>query len=712
MKRHPLFRKLWTFTKDVILLVPRIILRTTWRLLNTGVNFLNIFRGWEQRYKHNQQLRAVATSPGIAIAILFFLLSTFVLNAIKLGSSIDLSLFGFALHIPSIVVIVITPIICVAIALLIGGRITIYTFTPLKYAELVVSGRPIDEAVFIVAKKMGSLLKRLTETIMPLENRIDDLYLKHIDNQKNEDLLLTARCILNEWGKYVDDVKKLHISLNKYMEIENSSLQRMEKMILVIAKETGVSENSLYNHIFQFDIILFKSSVNQYKEALRELTSLSNSDGKRIISNEFISKRVIELIKRCYYLQNAVSKRIEYLQDIENYRKSLFGIFEIASSHSASQATKLYAGILSELSTQVKNELKTWKGNLDSESYSQVEKHLYFISRKVRAYSGHNVHENLMNIIYLRASNNSSTEDIELLDVLGRFRDNIKQKNDDNKYILITKKDKLSQNNQAENQKNTSRATTSLMQLERVFDIASEQLAESKEAIFTSFEAICKKWFDDIGEHSSRTIYRNIITHGYSNNVVHQIKNTFASNVFSSGHNRVLLITNEGNLEDSKLMRSEINSIIQENKLVNTELVSVRDSTLHVAVGLNSRTLVVLGAECYDADQRIIHPKGFKSYIHELKKYHNQNGINVEPLVIVVAEKYKQQRNLLMKSNFSDNNFKHMDVYDYSDFDLLITEDGIERGDWERVIQEKKGQIWHKYLNMRPRGDSNTRPSV
>ena len=173
---------------------------------------------------------------------------------------------------------------------------------------------------------------------------------------------------------------------------------------------------------------------------------------------------------------------------------------------------------------------------------------------------------------------------------------------------------------------------------------------------------------------------RYIVTHGYSKSIRQIIKHGLDEN--EKSNNYVFILEGEqSNSFESILMRFEL-----QNEISNTNQrfgnISIGDfDTLKELIDIeNDKVMILIGAECFDKDNKIIIARGLNQLYDDIVEHFKDKTNTFKSFI--AAEAYKGEIESISNTEPFDDHFDRVDIVNGSKFNYLVTD--------KEVIEFKK----------------------
>lgn len=520
-------------------------------------------------------------------------------------------------------------------------KISLHKLPPKQFAEIMVGGREVSDSLSTTSYEIWKLCEEFVSfgSKITLEGISEKVW-----GRSSRDKPMPPPEIKNFLHEKSGKIK-LHVEVIRNLLLaQHYRFQFIYEMKKLLSEELGVPERRLCDYIFQYSPSMARDRLWKYLRNWEEILEIYNhTHDKKVL------KRLMGILKENSRIVQQVNKRMHYQLEMLKYSDLHYFVYAFGSEHSTSSSLKKYAKSISYVAADTLEML----GGKDLSESPKLQKMLFgrirFLFFKQRAHPGHNLHALCRNLL---ASRKSTTKEEKK-----RFEDQLSVLtilSENPTGFLITGNKKM------------NRALESLKQIH--VDVIA-QIENLREQVNKNF---VKKYEDFFSKKEGITRY--IITHGYSKTVrevikrgLHEINtaaNTFNKtsveyqNYIRDYMPKIFLLKPDGEKGqfDARLMLYEL----KEDESFKT----VRDvfaGPTDYFLGLISRqqkveVMVLLGAECFDADLRVVHPSGINNSLDEFKKKINagvgypgkghNNNVN-KCKVFIVAESYKRVDSLV-----------------------------------------------------------------
>ena len=214
-------------------------------------------------------------------------------------------------------------------------------------------------------------------------------------------------------------------------------------------------------------------------------------------------------------------------------------------------------------------------------------------------------------------------------------------------------------------------AFSALGPLKQSWKIINEVVWGSREKIAQEFKRYYQEW-DNASDPSCRVVH---VTHGFSSTVRDVLTEAFKEGSLGQRDDRIrifIIRSEEQDDLDSRLMAhalAALRSVLAELPSAATIDLAVADvKSLAGFLDGETKVLVVLGAEAFDNNRRVIHPQGIDLEILDSELDHAKSH-----KIVILAESYKQQE-ILSDSQFYRYHLDRIRVYPPDMVDAVITD--------------------------------------
>jgi hypothetical protein len=580
-------------------------------------------RRWRRRYR--QIARAAYHAPGISLAFTFGGMSL----VLYVLPELDLALwYGVSLGAGAFLA-----------SFMVGGIAALSMLAPGEYAQIVLSGRPVQEVFFSIADRAQILSVRFsrgTRGLRPLMQALFETAKKHTEatrlEQEDEiELRRIVETLRRQWALHLGS-SAAHWTIKSVRQLltgKHRHIRRVEAMKLLAAQELDIPARRLCDHIFQFSPTMFEYGVRTYLRNLDEMQAAIRT----LRTPQEIAKFCGQ-VRQNFFLDNWCLEKVDLLESLivnESLHRSLR---QLASVHSTSGSLQVYARALRDAGRTDRD-----RGG-EAERNAVARRRLWFLYRKQRARPGFDVHYLLRTLL---------EDDADLCRLL------------DDVASPPPEKPSLPE---------------SARRLGELPTEVQKRLVERRARLAHLAGDLYRAW-------AIPGTRQYIVTHGYSKTVREVLRACFGEDAGSPGYPepRVFLLSTEDPQAefDARLMKVELRQCLGSREL------SIAAGSVEFLCGLLKRSdqlLIMLGAESFDADRRVVHPRTAAAHVERLLKQ-----ARCPHLCVVVAESYKRLPGDLTASTFFADHFDRVSIYDSSLVDFIVSDDGIEPPDWADKVK-------------------------
>lgn len=587
-----------------------------------------------------------------------------------------------------------------------SGGIALRTADPETYARILLAGRPAKEVLFTISKRIDRNCRRTLRRYRWAEEILWELEEKTRCTQQSCRLSklppekwwrrrfarfvrwmslcifrvrnafraksLTATSFVTEVEgegseliseELRDEIDCLLWWLRQLPRKQYTGLLRTEVMKYRASQELDIPPRRLCDHLFQYSPAMHRDRLAKYVQNWEEILDFRPIGPG--VDEQRLRDKVIQNIS---FINNVLLRRRYQKQILENRDLHPY-IVQFASMHSTSGSLHTYAESLRFVAMSGLRNLVETRVRARKREKDRIRDRFAFLCRKQQAHPGFDLHA-----LLLRA--------------IGRMDPKFSGLLSSARSVL----DELEISRLPSGGGSEDIPTISEERLESFrylsFSLAC-LVADSRAEIFEKFWNVYKAWFDQIN-------VRYIITHGYSRTVLSVLRRCLPSREEAEEEpieelpRLFFLLPDSKDSFDTRVMEYEL----KEDPYLDRFRYLAAGSEKHL-LGIfesNGPVLVLLGAECFDQDKRVVHPRGIEPVLRALLKDFKDRTIPC--LVAVVAESYKCHEDSLTKdTKFYGQHFDRIDLYPPDLIHLILTGEGTYPPDWQRVIQDLRTPV-------------------
>lgn len=533
--------------------------------------------------------------------------------------AIDISLLSISeISTLKLVLVTLASIIVILVSTALSAIWALGVLPPTEYAQVLLAGRPATESLQIISRKILDACDSFRKLTKQFEDHPTD-----IENRK---------------------IRKL----SQQLANRQGTLVRLSALMDVASAELDIPLTRLRDRLFEYDPAAHRSYGRQY---IRNLEALQKPD------------RLTPEMKESLGTEN--SKIVELARTIQGYQKDLTtytsldqDILYLAAVHSTSEAVQQYARALSSIAYHTIVALGKDK-NTYSESRSEqlrdAARAVRFLLRKQHSHSGFDLDQLCLTL--------SQTRDIEVgSGVLRDLRDIFSRAHPVGEAGPFWPLSDLGHGDVD----GYPEAVRKIESLQVLWGLTNEVIWASRKTLSKRFTDYYSEWRHE----TSSTPKIVLVTHGFSSTVKCVLKSIFRDDP-SGGR------ANERDVPRMFIVRSQDDGDL-DSRLMAVALRQIRDARIDVAVAevesltafldKETKVLVLLGAECFDDDRRVVHPQGL-----DMGKLKERLADASSHRIVILAEEYKHQRDLLAHSRFYRYHLDRIKLYKPELVNSIIT---------------------------------------
>jgi hypothetical protein len=524
-----------------------------------------------------------------------------------------------------------------------GTSIVIRALPPEEFAKLSISGRNASAIISVISFEIEALLHDVTDINRELRDLVAAL--NDVDNaDSTAKQLIRYKQVLKHYNRPRSSPKALR-PLRRLASSERYRIERIEAMKRIAAAELGIHPHRMCDHVLQFVPRVFLHVLRIYLRNLetmfREYADMSVGDVGRFANMVQRNKRLNDRALHCLRVQQRLLRN----------REQIGLVARLASLHSGMESVEVYARLLAELGDKQRHLINRakWKGDTSHPHYQDCEAQILFAHRKQRAYAGMDLTSALLHmarVLLVRHDAADATTLEDICFVLERLQKSTGSTGSNREPILVDDR------NDSTNPQEAKRRLNSLGKLP---NIVSQAFVSSRRATISMFEGLAVGLLNN---QNGRTV---LVTHRYSRTVRDVLKRGLDADLCRRLRQRhvntaphpsmlernlqraempalFLLQQDEGERGDARAMEYELRE--DENTEAFSSLATGSDDVLVSLTRPSDRVIFLVGAECFDADMRVVIPIATMLLLRSLlPAMHDRH---VDTYVVVVADAYKR----------------------------------------------------------------------
>jgi hypothetical protein len=607
---------------------------------------------WWELYIFGTLRRVRATGHADVVHVALFLFGGFVSTAIALDKFTE-DKYEYAAY------FILLSYIAVPLILLVlcySGYAALRRLPEDHYARAALAGRTETEVLRALAYEMHAGVSDFRRQIESLDRHLRGfVWLGTGGSGDSAELALSVR----------GNRDTLNDALNAYRNAESSARHHRRRLIMLkehASTVLGISKRRLCDHVLNYSPVTHDELALHYGNLWGSiLRNAAHPGGDTDV--------LLRNATRCRWMarrfeeKSALLEQLFRVVDIHKY------IYRIASRHSTSGAILEYAEalhyVVDRLDAAISEAIPAHDDFLPL--WQATAERLELLHEKQKAYPGVNVHQTCRN-----AFTHSSNEAVRAFFAAASAPGGLTALGSDPAWW-----------------EKTSQVRRGLRELRSEID---RRIAEGRHGIVENFRRTELPWLTVAG--AGRAF---IVTHGYSKTVrsvlTHPDLRDFRIVVSSSG---------EADFEDARKMVYEIT---EDPGAKDREVAAGDMDLLPGFVDDEDRVMAILGAECFDDDGRVLHPRGARDKIVQLKTALDSSNKKIGFKVVFVAEEYKRIPDKMV-DGFFKNFHDRMDIYP-PDFPKTILSDRRDErlsSSLTATLVEGNSSMNCKIVNMSERG--------
>ena len=463
------------------------------------------------------------------------------------------------------------------------------------------------------------------------------------------------REILDFYSKNERILTKSLRVLSKLQRAHHARIQRLIALKRAAAVEIEVPQRRLCEHLLAYSPRMHRLNLRKYTENAKFLLDmmklwLKEPENGLIYEEDEVYKRFRGLVQQNVRICNSAFSTLQAQEELQAYEYLHDYIHRLASQHSTSASLKSYTSAITTI---------LYKNQTDDPKIpvsERVRNQFRFIADKQKAHPGFDLHQ----LLKSACRNGHLLQGSKILDELITAVPK--------RLYSATREETL-----ATQEHRGSGYTVGQIQLLAGLEAEIGKVVDqSRTEIHANFDPLFQHWLKAGGSS------HYLLTHGYSKTVREILSRSIRAVCQEDASQRlpdIFVIGTEDNAFDARLMSTEL----KENLAIFRDQLRIGIGDERLLMGMlkpGADIMVVLGAECFDDAYRVVHPRGMEGRLAELRRKALQ--MSAQCLVVVVAEGYKYQKNLVNVHAFYCHDLDRISLYPgdlvntvVSDFTLL-----------------------------------------
>jgi hypothetical protein len=535
--------------------------------------------------------------------------------------------------------------VVVLIPALAGFVITLRTMPAVLHAQALVDGQREMAILLVISRSIDRLCHRFLRKIRQ-EKGLDDAVEALFARPDTPADPATATGPKTPSPNPADLLRRIdrHVGrVETLIHRHHKQLRRLEEMKVAAAVELDVHPRRLCDHVLQFSPTIFRAGTWKYLDIWRLLRELAASERGPSRSRA----RAERLLRQARSLEADCEKRRIYQEQVIKFAFLHEAIIGFAGSRSTSGSLREYASAISYLARYYRGKLDRGRGRLGSRSWlPEATESLAFLYRKQRAHPGFDLHTLLTRLCDERAPGKGAAA-AAAFDQSTALKAVVRGGPKDRPSLSRGQLDALAKLH---------------------FDV-QEQVATARTEIVERVRKLLAQ--------RPRSLF--VVTNGYSKTV----RDVLGRAPLPDDVQAYLLLQGTEHHLPTRIMKSEVKHATDALRHSRGRIACGSLEMLLGLLGEKHRVLVLLGAECFDDEGRVAHPRGMGSTFDRLTE--ELSGRGIQHLVMAVAEHYKKVSSDLASSPFYTDHFDGVDIYRPGTVDLIVSDRDIWPRNWASV---------------------------
>jgi hypothetical protein len=526
-----------------------------------------------------------------------------------------------------------------------GAIWALRNMTPLDYAQTTTGGRTASETLQLISLDIKGACEEFQDQAKPFKEFQSSNTDKHCQES-------------------IDTLKK-------QLARQHGALLKISALLDLASQQLDIPTRRLRDLLFEYDptvhAVLAQKFVQNWELLfLKQTIDAKHGDALVGENNDIV---------------NRARARIMAQLDMLEYTSLHPFLLRMAAPRSTAQATQEYARALSFVSRFNPGRhaagIENWNSDLRQKLNDTVGA-LRFLASRQRTHSGFDLNQSCLNLIETQTMFRENDELRGLICTLKELGKSVSKEGS-----FCTKDYKNEREARIEDCED---AREKIRSLSNLWKYTVQQIEQDRNSIVDSFRQVYLGRCDAIGETDPAIRKRILVTHGFSTTVREVFKRALPVSGAAILPDIFVITTNEAGDLDSRLMVSALLEVPREARPFGRVAFGNRN-TLAKFVESDTDVIVVLGAECFDEKGRVVHPWG----LEDIEEFKSSLGCGAFS-VVVVAEGYKFNDDLLSVAPFFCYHLDRIHLYDPSLIDVIISTH-VGSGQYERRSRPVQGVL-------------------
>lgn len=505
----------------------------------------------------------------------------------------------------------------------------LYKLLPDEFARVILSGQPDARKIELVTYQILKVCRGFinNKSAIKLHSYLNDLAIP-----------LDAEKINRSKPKLIKHVKNLQKLLNQQEEM----LQKILAMKYLVSLALGIPPRRLCDYIFQYSPTIHINRLQKLIENWEEILSYHQYLPGGNSEDTAITNRLLALRDQNIQISVEFKRRMNYQIQFLKFKDLHPVILSFISANSTSGSLLKYADALSQVAEEY-SLIMGQRPEINSPAYLICCAKLRFLYYKQRAHPGFDLNVHLFNLCSTQVNSHASNDWKVLETILSKL-----PKHGPHQHPLSMEPNQIK---------------LEIAALCKLSAMVRKVIVDNRNVIVEQFTNYCRTFF---GTESFRNTF--ILTHGHSKTVREVLKRGLQP-LGPNFPNVFVLEPDDVDDFETRLMLHELREDDEFRFLRNASSTKVEFMKL---LGNQAKVMLVLGAECFDSDLRVLHPLGISQSIKSL-----QECLGSQFQVVVVGEEYKHYLHLMSFPEFYRNHLDRVEILNSDLVDYIITNKSI-----------------------------------
>ncbi len=449
-------------------------------------------------------------------------------------------------------------------------------------------------------------------------------------------------------SRHAGAVRSAASALDAVLDSQMLQLECLQSMVELGAEELDLSVRSLSDYVFQFRPDMYERRARKFARNWIELLEFASLKG--VITPQARS-RMIGLLIQNRRIRKKMERGREYQVQLEDHSLTLRDVLAYSTTNSTTAAVRHYAEVVSKETARCFKKL----ADPGIEGATDLRRALTFQFYKQRAHAGYQVHALCENMFDRSLSGN-----------LRRFG----EKESAEKMLRALKLiGKVSAEQRYPDGRELSEVLDELRPLQYLRKEVMNILDIGRWQVVKRFEELVRHWF----VQSKNRLSGVIVVHGYSKTIRDALRIGVRPILASQQSPELRIVVLQGSANDESGAHDMVYELKQDLPNNSKPILVHNHEFIEGLLDSTTRVLVVVGAECFDEERRVLHPRAGQGALKWLARASQTKAFPY--LVVAVAEGYKFRPDLSLDASAFRDHLDQVQLLPAGAVDLVLGDD-------------------------------------